>query len=353
MFCATLHVVTLVLGLGIVWAEVAPGRSIRGLVDQSDLILTGRIERVEQVDEASVKLKSSAYRRRDFQATISVDETIKGEAPPSRFILNYSTPTVNSSGNMVEGGLFPDTYQVVFLKKIPTGFAFVSPYYPSLPASSTLCVSDWQLKSGEEAYQKVLHRVLSLLCASSTPEEKQWALSTLNWDEDSSAAPFLRAALNLPEVGTDPLLRSTIVADLLKWKDLSVLPYAEDDIFQSSSVDASLKSNLLLAISSLNPHLSVPILTRALTLPESEARVGAARFLEYTNSESALDALLSALDDPDADVQFAVMQSLGNLTNQHQWRPQTTTTDASWFACIKHWQEFRALRQTSKVKSTI
>jgi len=112
----------------------------------------------------------------------------------------------------------------------------------------------------------------------------------------------------------------------------------------------SLKSNLLLAISSLNPDLSVPLLIRALTLPEAEARVDAARFLEYTNSESALDGLLAALDDPDQEVQFAVMQSLGNLTNQHQWRPQTTAADASWFACIKHWQEFGARRQTAKAK---
>ena len=186
---------------------------------------------------------------------------------------------------------------------------------------------------------------------SSTPEEKHLAITTLNWNEDSSAAPFLKAALNPPEVKSNPVLRTTILSDLLKWKDLSVLPSAENDLFQSSEhVDGYLKSNLLLAISSLDAELSVPLLARAITLPEPEARVGAARFLQYTNSESALDALLSALDDPDREVQFAVMQSLGNLTNQHQWRPQTTGTDASWFACIKHWQEFGAQRHTSKSK---
>lgn len=184
------------------------------------------------------------------------------------------------------------------------------------------------------------------------PEEKQLAINTLNWDEDSSAAPFLKTALNLPEVNSNPLLRTAILSDLLKWKDLSVLPSAENDLFQSSEqVDGSLKSNLLLAISGLDAQLSVPLLSRALTLPEPEARVGAARFLEYTKSESALDALLSALDDPDREVQFAVMQSLGNLTNQHQWRPQSTGTDTSWFACIKHWQEFGALRHTTKSKT--
>jgi HEAT repeat protein len=258
---------------------------------------------------------------------------------------------MDSLGNVAEGGLPPNTYRVVFLEKTPTGYAFASPYYPSLPASSTSCRPDWQLDLGEDAYHRVLQRLLDVLCASSTPEEKQLAITTLNWDEDSSAAPFLKAALNLPEVNSNPVVRTTILSDLVKWKDLSVLPSVENDLFHSfEHVDASLKSNLLLAISSLNEELSVPLLARALTLPEPEARVGAARFLQYTNSDRALDALLSALDDPDREVQFAVMQSLGNLTNQHQWRPQTTETDASWFACIKHWQEFGALRHTSKSK---
>ena len=209
------------------------------------------------------------------------------------------------------------------------------------------------MKSGEGTYRKVLQRVLDVLCSPSTPEEKQAALNTLNWDQDSSAAPFLKAALKLPEVSSNPVLRTAILGDLLKWKDLSVLPSAEDDLFQSSRhVRADLKSNLLLAISSLDPQIAVPLLTRALRLPEPEARVGAARFLQYTNSETALDGLLSALDDPDREVQFAVMQSLGNLTNEHQWRPQTTAYHDSWFACIKHWKEFEALRHAPKPKPT-
>jgi len=38
--------------------------------------------------------------------------------------------------------------------------------------------------------------------------------------------------------------------------------------------------------------------------------------LQYTNSQSAIDVRLTDLDDPDGEVQFAVMQSLGNLTNR-------------------------------------
>ena len=199
----------------------------------------------------------------------------------------------------------------------------------------------------------MLQRVLDVLCSPSTPEEKQAALDTLHWGQDSSAASFLKAALKLPEVSSNPVLRTAILGDLLKWKDLSVLPLRRMTYFSLPGTYArTVKSNLLLAISSLDPQISVPLLTRALRLPEPEARVGAARFLQYTNSENALDGLLSALDDANREVQFAAMQSLGNLTNQHQWRPQTTEYDDSWFACIRHWREFGVLRRASEPKPT-
>ena len=335
-----------ILCLAPAWTEIAPVVSITELVHSADLIIVGRVEHVRQTGAGEINFHGQSYARRDFQAEINVDETIKGESAASQFALNYSTPAMDSLGNVAEGSLTPNTFQVLFLRKTGDGYAFVSPYSPSLPASSRLCGAEWQLRLGEDAYRKVLQRVLDVLCTSSTTGDKLAALNILNWGEDSSVAPFLKAALNLPEVNSNPLLRTTILGDLLKWKDLSVLPLAENDLFEPSKhVDANLKSNLLLAISSLNPHLSVPLLTRALTLSEPEARVGAARFLEYTNSDTAVDGLLSALDDRDRDVQFQIMQSLGNLTNQRQWRPQTTTKDATWLACIEHWHEFGEQRR--------
>src|SRR4029077_4200822 len=106
------------------------------------------------------------------------------------------------------------------------------------------------------------------------------------------------------------------------------------------------KSNLALAVSSLDPQISIPLLARVLKLPQPEETVAPARFLEYTSSQAALDVLLSALDDPDRQVQFAIMQSLGNLTNQHQWRPDSIDSDSHWDACINHWREFEKQSRT-------
>lgn len=341
------------LEIGSARADIVRQLSIRELVDSADSIVVGRINHVQQTGAGNVTLQGRTYSRQDQRAEISVGQTIKGEPVPAKLVFTYSTPTTDSVGNVAYGGLLAGDYRVVFLSRTPTGYAFASPFTPSLPASPVSCGPNWPVDSGPDAYHKVLQAVLDVLCSSADLQVKRLALETLNWDQDSAAAPFLKSVMTLTDVKADAVLRTTIIGDLLKWKDLTVLPLADDDLFlPSQHTEGYLKSNLLLAASSLDPKLSVPLLTRALQLPEPEARVGAARFLEYTHSDTALDGLLAALNDPDRHVQFAVMQSLGNLTNQHYWRPNTVEADVRWSACIQHWREFGKQRRALAVPST-
>jgi hypothetical protein len=281
--------VAITLGIGIICAKArpVPGLSIKGLVDAADLIIAGKVGRVQQTGAGSIELNGVDHPRLDFQVEMMVDETIKGGPAPVNFAFSYSTPGMGSVGNVAEGGLAPNAYRVVFLKKTATGYAFVSPYFPSIPAASNSCGSNWQVQLGRDAYHRVLQRLLDLLYTDSTFEEKQSALFALNWTEDLSAAPFLKAALSLQDVKSNPTLRMWIVSDLLHWKDLSVLAPAEEDLFDQSVRSPYPKSNLVLAISSLEPQISIPLLARVLKLPQPEERVAAARFLEYTNSETA------------------------------------------------------------------
>src|SRR5262249_6217736 len=147
-----------------------------------------------------------------------------------------------------------------------------------------------------------------------------------------------------PRISSDPQVRATILAYLIAWKDLSALPLAARDLFEpSAEIPAEMKWNLLLAISGLDPQTSLPLLARALKLPEADARLAAARALEYTNAGKAVDAHLSDLGDPNHDALFALMQSLGNLTNHHSWRPDT---EAHRNECLQHWREFAAARSS-------
>ena len=71
--------VTFLLGLRFVHAEIIPVTSIRSLVDSTDLVITGTVERVQQTGAGSIELNGRDYDRLDFQAEIRVDATIKGE----------------------------------------------------------------------------------------------------------------------------------------------------------------------------------------------------------------------------------------------------------------------------------
>ena len=347
MKALTLIGVTLAACIAVLHAEIVPTLSTKELAESADLIIVGKVGPVDHTGAGTINLHGVSYPREDYRAEIRVDEIIKGEPVPSTFILSYSTPSTDKWGNVAKGGLPPNTYRIVFLVKTSSGYEFASPYYASIPASPKPCGPGWNVNLGEDAYQKVQQRVLSILCTDSSIEEKSLALWSVNWNPDPSAAPFLEATLALPQIKSSASLRTTILSDLLNWKEVSVLPLVEDELFQPSlHTEAYQKSNLLLAISRLDPQVSVPLLAHALKLPESEARAGAARALEYTNSESAVDALLTALDDPDRDVQTQVMQALGNLTHQHQWRPGSPDSDPNWMACVEHWREFETQRKT-------
>jgi hypothetical protein len=144
-----LIVVAIALSLGIAGAsaEITPRLSIKRLTESADLIIAGKIERVQQTGSGSISLNGIGYSRRDFQADIQVDETLKGTSAPRKFTFTYFTPSAAELGNVAEGNLVADTNRVVFLKKTASGFVFASPYYPSIAAASKSCGSGWRVAS--------------------------------------------------------------------------------------------------------------------------------------------------------------------------------------------------------------
>jgi|KBSMisStaDraftv2_1062788.scaffolds.fasta_scaffold02089_7 hypothetical protein len=337
--------VFVLFALSLAQAEIVPGVSIKSLVDSSDLVIVGSIPRVQTIGGGTITFGDTVYERLDFRAEMEVDETLKGEPVPRHFVLDYSTPSTDQLGNVSNGGLRPNTYAIVFLKKTAQGYGLASPYTPFLAVTEKSCGANWPVHLADDPYAKTLERALSALCVPSSRDERKLALFHLSVQEDLSVLPFLKAALSLPQNSSDPQVRVTILAHLLAWKDLGMLPLAERDLFEpSAAIPGEMKWNLLLAISGLDPQTSLPLLARALKLPDSEARLAAARALEYTNSSKAVDVLLTGLEDPDRGALFAVMQSLGNLTKHYSWRPGTIDTDAHWNECLEHWREIAATR---------
>src|SRR5258708_31091256 len=123
MSLAKLTLVARPVGTGIVGANPGQARSTRGVVDPAVLIIAGRVERVHQTGAGAIEFEGREYTRLDLQAEMSVDETIKGEPVPFRFTFSYSRPAVDRMmANVPDGGLAPNTYRVVFLRKTTTGY---------------------------------------------------------------------------------------------------------------------------------------------------------------------------------------------------------------------------------------
>ncbi len=111
-------------------------------------------------------------------------------------------------------------------------------------------------------------------------------------------------------------LRSEALAALLRHRDDSVLEDAELELLNGDNAGYS-KSNLMFALTrAVSPSRSTPDLEKALLQPDTRLSAHVAEVLYQTNSQEAIPALLDALDDGDANVQFVVMQGLGNLSHQ-------------------------------------
>ena len=213
-------------------AEIAPIFSVRSLVESADLVIAGHIAAVRPTGVSSEEFQGRYYSRLYFEADITVDETIKGTSVPRHFVLAYSALSADPTRDVAVGGLTANDYRVIFLRKTDDGYEFANQYSSSLPGAAQSCGLTFEQESNEDPCRRTLERVLNVLCTNVSKDDKQRALTSLTWDEDSTAAPLLKGALSLPAVSSDPVLRTSILSDLLRWNDLSVLPAAEDDLFK-------------------------------------------------------------------------------------------------------------------------
>jgi hypothetical protein len=277
-------------------------------------------------------------------ATLHLTDVLQG-APASPDIAVHYTILYSDggwSGGVPRGyttrdTLTPHSVRLIFLKSVGDHYELTDGSYLSI-----VC--------GPEAPSRaeppnVLDRVLSLisealLSASVSKEEKGEAIRQLGAVKTDSVVPALRTFVQGDVARDDEFLRAEALAALLGHNDESVLEAAEAEVLRGSIL--YWKSNLLLAITrAIGPSRSIPILAEVLGSSSAQMRTSAAVAIYQTNSGAGIPPLLTALDDPDPEVAFAVMQGLGNLTRNYAWRPKSTEQDADWFRCLSHWRDYR------------
>jgi hypothetical protein len=315
------------------------------LINSSDVVAVARVAAVGQTGSGTANLPGDhSIPAHSRVATLRLTDVLKG-APPSedvavRYTILYSQ--AGWSGGVPPGYTIRDTLtlnsvRLVFLKSVGDHYEFTNGSYLSI-----VCGPEGPSRAEPP---NVLDRVLSLiyealLSTSVSEEEKAEAIRQLGAVKTDSVVPALRTFVQGEVARNDEFLRDEALVALLGHNDDSVLEAAKAELLSGSI--PYWKSNLLLAITrAIEPARSIPILAEVLASCSAQMRTSAAVAVYQTNSSAGIPPLLTALDDPDPEVGFAVMQGLGNLTRNYAWRPKSTEQDADWFRCLSHWREYR------------
>jgi len=315
------------------------------LINSSDVVAVARVAAVAQTGSGTVEIPggqsiSAHFRVANLHLTAVLKGTLVSADIPVRYAILYSPAGWGGgipSGYTIQDTLTPNSTGLVFLKSVGDRYEFTNGSYLSV-----VCSPEGPGNAEPpDAFNRVLSLITGALFSANVPQqEKAKAIRQLGAVEADSVIPALRTFVQGDLAREDQFLRTEALVALLWHKDESVVDAAESELLGGSS--PYWKSNLLFAITrAVGPSRSIAVLAQVLAGSSAPMRTSAAVAIYQTNSAAGIPPLLSALDDADPQVAFAVMQGLGNLTQNYAWRPKSTELDANWFRCLNHWREYR------------
>lgn len=314
------------------------------LINSSDLVAVARVEAVIQTGSGTIEFpwgQSPAHFR---VVTLRVRDVLKGTPPSADIQVRYTrlySPAGWSggvpSGYTIADTLTPNSTRLVFLKTAGDHYDFTNGSYLGIACAPEAPGGDEPL----DTFNRVLSRIEGALLSASVPQqEKAEAIRQLAAVNTDSVIPALRTFLRRGAARKDEFLRIEAIVALLDHKDETVVAAAESELLRKGN--DYWKSNLLFAIQrAVSPSRSIPIIADVLYGSSAQMRTSAAIAIYQTSSPLGIPPLLRALGDPDPDVAFAVMQGLGNLTQDYEWRPKSTQPDTDWFRCLNYWRNYR------------
>jgi len=327
MFCL-LYGVLIIFSIATAGIPI-PVLDVPDLAERANLVAIGQVISVAQTDVRTVELNGTTSRVRVMVGEMRVDHSLKGTLNVSHLSFEFDLPDVQIGYR----GITQTSYRMVFLKKTPTGYSFVSDYYPSVVAIPGVPPRDAEL------LDNISYQLEAVVKDSRTDiPQKQEALYALRTVRIPAAAAALKSALQ--EKSTDLQLIAT--AALLERNDISVIQIAEAALTKRSLATSSyLFHNIAYAISQgVHDDRAVPVLARLVRLPEVETRRAAASALWHTHSDSAAAALAAALNDQDFEVRFYGVIGLAEITGHPEWRPNMEVFHEDEAKYLQHWREW-------------
>jgi len=335
----------LLLLVTVAWCRLESVLSTANLTRSANYIITGEVVDVHPIGAGTIDSGGQSYPATRMIAVVKVGEVLKGTIPDHVIQVEFLQAEKLWDSPMTDGLTAP-SYRLFFLNASSKNFVFANREHGSLPLSQA--PADVPRLPDSETYSKVLaYLAKALLSPESSPQERISSLMPLNREPPSTYLDdIFRAAFKSPAAASDPDFRLELLAIMTRRHDDTALPELEKELFAwNEGEHISARTNMILSLQFIDGSKSVPILAHALLLPDSELRRNAAMALQNTNSPAAIDPLLQALHDEDRSVQFAVMQSLGFLNHELEWRPHSLDPGPNWDACVQHWDEVAKSRE--------
>ncbi len=304
------------------------------LTADATLIVAGQVISVQELAKTTVQVGDRRLSAREMIAELRADHVLKGNArSSSRLSFHFVIPDEFIGWRSVT----PSGYRVFFLVESSGEFSIANPYHPSIPA-----VPNTDTGEGAPIERVVIQLAAVLESSNSSSEDKREAVFDLSKTQTAAAVHALRRVAEVKDLN----LRLSVSAALLEHGDISTLQFAEDNLVKPDpTTPADLLHNLSYAILiGVKDESAVPELVRLLRAGSAETRRAAASALMHSGASSAVDPLLSAIDDSDPMVQYYAVVGLAEITGQTDWRPNTFDFSSDSKKYLDHWREFAKSR---------
>jgi hypothetical protein len=333
----------LLVSVGVAQGQVV--RNLPKLIDSSDVVAVARVVGIAQTASGTVDIPGGQPIPAHFRiAVLHLEDILKGESASTDINVAYTilySPGGWSggvpAGYSLRDTLIPNSTRLVFLRSVGDHYEFTNGSYLSIVCAPEPSNSD----QSPDTLSRFVGRVKdAIFSAKVSEQDKDEAILQLSAVDSNVVIPALQDFIAADVGRQDRFLRTEAIVALLDHKAEWAVGLAESELLSEGF--SYWDSNLLFALTrAIPPSRSIPIVAEAFTLSPAEMRTSAAVAIYQTDSPIGIPTLLRALDDPDPEVAFAVMQGLGNLTKDYDWRPKSRELDADWFRCLNHWRDFR------------
>lgn len=311
-------------------ASISPSLNVKELIGVSDLIVVGEVQQIRQAaQKATYRLGNATVEASRYIARIAVDHVLKGDKGLTSVECSYLIP--NTSTFVGVQGLEQRSYRLVFLKRVGSGWAVASSAYPSLPAVS---INTPPSIGVSHAVGYALAAVID--SAAVGLDQKQVALEALGTVDGIDLRALLSGALS----ATDPDLRLSAAATLMRSGDAAGLPIAEKALLsRDSGVSKAVLAQAAAAVSETGRDVNaLPALGRLLKASDTRTRQSAAMALRAARSPAAAPSLVLALNDEDLEVQYSAVMGLAELTNDWAHAPAFDVFRRSPAVFVDYWK---------------